>query len=282
MQKCRLILARNGYGAQIFDTAEGPQRIAQHLDNNHFQLVSQNSLGPEPSINARAHSVVEFCSRLGEACAQSISKGRLMVIGGDHACALGTWSGVTQGLAAKNNFGLIWIDAHLDSHTMETSPSKALHGMPVAALLGKGEANFVNAFSKGPHIDPRHLVFIGTRSYEPEETELLKGLGVKIFFMEEVQKIGLDAVLKQAIAIAEHGTMGFGISLDIDAIDPLYAPGVGSPEPNGLNPQELMAGLQVAFANPKLRAFEMVEYNPMRDINEQTLKIAVNIANAFQ
>lgn len=281
MTTTKVILAKCGYGAQIFDTKNGPEAIANQLNLVDYITIDENPLPNNPSITQRAQAVESFCSRLGNSCKKYISDNKLLIIGGDHSIALGTWSGVTEGLNAKGDFGLIWIDAHLDSHTFESSPSKALHGMPVAALLGQGENTFKNAVSDGPHIGAKHLCFIGARSFEEQEIELLNRLGVKIFYIEDVAKNGLAATLEEAIAIASGAKHGFGISIDLDVIDPSFAPGVGSPEQNGLLPDELIKAIAPHLDNPKLKALEIVELNPKRDINSQTCKIAANLCDIF-
>ncbi len=152
------------------------------------------------------------------------------VIGGDHSCAGGTWTGVARML--QGELGLVWIDAHMDSHTPATSHTGRLHGMPLAWLLGQGD-DALYGLSAGV-VDPEHVALIGVRSYEPEEKERLDRLGVRVFHIEEVHRRGLDTVAAEALAIAARGTSGFGVSIDLDAVTPEEAPGVGTPVADGI------------------------------------------------
>ncbi len=178
-----------------------------------------------------------------------------VVIGGDHSCAVGTWRGVAA--AYEGPIGLVWIDAHMDAHTRATSPSGNLHGMPLAHLLGE--------WGGPPALAPGHVCQIGIRSYEPEEEALLARLGARIYRMSEVRERGLEAVMREAIGIATGGTRAFGVSLDIDAVDPESAPGVNTPAAEGLDPGDLMSALRLAATAPGFAAVEVVEYNPVVD-----------------
>lgn len=195
-----------------------------------------------------------------------------VVVGGDHSCAVGTWRGVAA--AFEGPIGLVWIDAHMDAHTPATSPSGNLHGMPLAHLLGEWEAP--------PALAPGHVAMIGIRSYEPEEEALLARLGVRVFLMEEVRERGLVVVMQEALKIATTGTAAFGVSLDIDAVDPVEAPGVNTPEAGGLDADALSAALGIAARTPGLAAVEVVEYNPSADREGRTaLLVARALAAAM-
>jgi arginase len=154
---------------------------------------------------------------------------------------------------------------------METTPSKAYHGMPLAALLGFGEASLVNVLEKGPLLSPQHLCLIGVRSYEEGEENLLKRLGVRIYYMQEVQRRGFEAVFKEALQLVKKGTLGYGLSIDLDGFDPLDAPGVGTPAPQGLRAKEVIPVLKYIQEDPLLKALEVVEFNPDRDKDGKTL-----------
>jgi len=193
------------------------------------------------------------------------------VIGGDHAVAVGTWAGVTHNLGAKEKFGLIWMDAHMDAHTMKTTPSQAYHGMPLVVLLGHGVSSLLNLLNKGPVLRPEHVCLIGIRSYEDGEAALLNRLGVRIYFMEEVNERGFEVVLQEALQIVKTGTEGFGLSIDLDGFDPQDAPGVGSPELHGLRAQEVLPALSLIQNDATFKALEIVEYNPNRDESGKTL-----------
>ena len=199
------------------------------------------------------------------------------LFGGDHSCAIGSWSGVAKALAPRGRPGLIWIDAHMDSHTPETSPSGALHGMPVAVLLGHGADEYTGIAIPGQKIEPAHLCLVGVRSYEAAERALLERLGVRVFTMNEIHRLGLKQVLRQARAIVAEGTAGFGISIDLDGIDPGDAPGVGSPAVGGIAADELLEALAMFQKDPALVALEVAELNPVMDVAGQTTGLAVEI-----
>jgi len=196
-----------------------------------------------------------------------------VVVGGDHSCAVGTWSGVRAALPPRDELGLIWVDAHMDSHVPDTSPSGALHGMPLACLLGRGPASLTELAGPGPKLSSQHVCLIGVRSFESGEKVLLERLGVRIFYMEEVRARGFDAVWREAVAHVKQGTAGYGISVDLDAIDPNDAPGVGTPEREGISGEDLIRALQTLHGDPKLLAVEIAEYNPHLDRQRLTLRL---------
>lgn len=225
--------------------------------------------------------VPEFCGRLAYAVAAARRRGATpLVLGGDHSCGIGTWSGVHQTVWQAGPLGLIWIDAHMDSHTPETTPTGALHGMPLAALLGYGDSRLTGLCGVHAKLAPRHVCLVGVRSFEPGEAELVKRLGVRVFFADEVRARGITAVMADALAIMQTGTAGFGVSIDLDAIDPADAPGVGSPVQGGLKGEELVAALGVMAGNPRLLGMEIVEYNPFLDPSGATRELALRLAAA--
>lgn len=200
-----------------------------------------------------------------------------IVIGGDHSCGIGTWSGAVHAMHAEDHFGLIWIDAHMDSHTYATSPSKALHGMPLAILMDKGDAKLRHIESYGRKIKPEYLVLIGVRSFEDGEHDLLKSNKVRVFYMDEVIERGIQSVFAEALSIVTNGTIGFGISIDLDAFDPVDAPGVGSPAPGGLRFHEVGDYLPTLFSSEHLKCLEIAEFNPELDHKDKTADIVYKI-----
>jgi len=234
---------------------------------------------------ARVHgaSPMEIVSglvpRLAVAVRDALSAGTVpLVIGGDHSCAIGTWSGVRAATRARGALGLVWIDAHLDSHTPQTSHTGLIYGMPLAALLGHGDPAFTNCLEPGPKLEPQHVCILGARSYEAEERALLQQIGVRVIEMPEVERMGVQRAMDEALAIARRAPGGYGISLDLDAIDPRDAPGVGTPAAYGLRAAELISALGAAHADPRLVALEIVEYNPGRDRDGVTMRHAIDIA----
>jgi arginase len=202
-----------------------------------------------------------------------------LVIGGDHSCAMGTWPGVLKALPETEELGLIWIDAHMDAHTFETSPSGNIHGMPVSALLGKADARLSALYPANRYIKPENLIQIGIRSYEQEEYALLQEAGVRIIFADQITH--LAQTLQAAIEQLSQTCLMIGISLDLDFIDPIDAPGVETPAPGGFRAAELMAALRSVNRHAKLCGLEISEYNPENDPDNKTLDLIKAIIEAF-
>jgi arginase len=216
-------------------------------------------------------SVAALCRRLAERTRRSVVAGqRFVVLGGDHSCAIGTWSGARDGLAERGPLGLIWYDAHMDAHTPETTESGRLHGMPLAALMGYGRPELTGIARHKPALRPENLCLIGVRSYEPGEHGLLEQQGVRVIKMDELKRIGLRTATAEALAIARRGTAGFGISIDMDALDPTEAPGVGSPVANGLSGAQLADALRLVHGDERLLGVEIAEYDPTLDDHWRT------------
>lgn len=227
----------------------------------------------------RMEQVGELCLNLADQLETLTRSGaRSLILGGDHTIAAGTWRGVARALAHRGPLGLIWIDAHLDSHSPDTTSSGNIHGMPLAALLGEGSAEMAGV--PGPRLQPEHVCIIGARSWQGEELERLARLGVRIYEMAEIHRRGLAEVLAEALGIVRNGTAGFGVSLDLDALDPLQVAGTTCPEPGGLAPQELADSLHALRACADLMALEIVEYVPEADPERRTARWVAEFADA--
>ncbi len=272
--RIRIIGAASGIGAQDKACADGPVAFhhsqAWHELQHHPLLDWGRTLfapdGPGLSHTAR---IAELCRHLADEVALSLRDRHFpVVIGGDHSVAIGTWSGVARALGQAP--GLLWIDAHLDSHTPETSYSGAIHGMPLACLLGRGDKRLLDIGLAGAQVSAAHTVVLGPRSYEPEEMAFLQRLGVRIIDSEEILQRGFPACLDDAMAIVAGAPAGFGVTLDLDAIDPRLAPGVGSPEPDGLLANDVLTAIHWIAGQPGFKALEIVEYNPDRDRHGST------------
>src|SRR6267378_2282166 len=217
-RQVELIGAAWGLGGVDPGCADAPAVLAplllSRLRECGVATVPGPILRPSPTERRKQVAVSKLCALLASAVAGSLRHGRLpCVLGGDHTCAGGTWTGVARTL--RGDLGMIWIDAHMDSHTPATSHTGRLHGMPLAWLLGEDD-DPLYGLTTGV-IDPLHVSVVGVRSFEPEEAERLARLGVRVFMMEEVRKRGLQPVLDEALAIATRGTAGFGLSIDLDA-----------------------------------------------------------------
>lgn len=267
----QIVGVASGHGAQDRGCASGPEALR---DSGLTEQLAQRGIAAswavmlQPQAGEDLAVVTAVCSELAEQVSTLVKNGACpLVIGGDHSCAIGTWKGVLQ---VQQPVGLIWIDAHMDAHTVHTSPSGALHGMPLACLLGHG-APALTGIGGGLSLDPRHVCLIGVRSFEQGEAALLAALGVRIFHMSEVDQRGLDAVMRDALSIVQTGTAGFGITIDLDALDPDETPAVGSPVAGGIRQAALLKALSLLAAHPALLAVELVEYNPAHDNQSGTL-----------
>ena len=277
----RVIGVASGLGARDPGCADGPAVLQQSgvFDSDTVPVSWSDILTPEAGLRAPLEAIAELCGRLADKVQQELAAGNFPVVaGGDHSCAIGTWSVVRHWLGGP--LGLIWVDAHMDSHTFATSPSKAIHGMPVACLLGRGERALTGLVAAYPKLHPAHVCLLGVRSYEAGEAALLEELGVRVIHMEEIHRRGLPACLAEARAIARDGTAGYGISIDLDAFDPAEEPGVGSPAPDGLVRHALEPALRVLRGDPQFVAMEIAEYNPHRDRHRLTARAAGGLLRA--
>ncbi|HWR45624.1 arginase [Sporomusa sp.] len=211
--------------------------------------------------------------------AEEMQKGRFpLVLGGDHSIAIGTMSGVLQ---HKKKLGVLWFDAHGDINTAETSPTGNIHGMPVAVSFGLGHERLTGVGGQDVKLDPRNFVMIGVRDLDPGEKVLLKQLGVTVFTMHEIDIMGLGKVMDEAIRIVSAGTDGVHVSFDMDVMDPLYAPGVGTPVFGGLTYRESHLAMELISAANIVTSAEFVEVNTVLDHRNQTAKVAVALMGSL-
>ena len=277
-RQIELIGAAWGLGGADPGCAQAPEALIPLLVPPLARCGANVRLGPvlhPPAAERRKEAAVsKLCSLLAAAVTEAMRQGRLpCVIGGDHTCAGGTWTGV--GRMLRGELGLVWIDAHMDSHTPSTSHTGRLHGMPLAWLLGQAD-DALYGLATGV-LDPDQVALIGVRSYEPEEKQRLDRLGVRVFHIEEVQKRGLATVFAEAMAIATRGTVGFGISIDLDAVTPEEAPGVGTPVPDGIAGAELARALLGVGEQPGFAGIELVEYLPRLDPDGRSARVAIDL-----
>jgi arginase len=287
-----LIGAESGWGAGIRSTQDGPAALRE-LGLGEWLIERGLAATWHAAVrSARHHAeganlaqqqifdlVATHCSELAAAVAGAMAGGGLpVVIGGDHAVAMGSWGGVARAL--KNQpFGLVWLDAHLDAHTMETTPSMNAHGMCAAALLGHGDPRFLEVC--GGAVRPEHLCYVGVRSYEAEEMALLRRLGVRIIEMGEVKRRGIEAALDEAFAIATRGTAGYGVTIDLDGFDPRDVPAIGLKLPDGLRVRPTLSALAGHAHRPGLKAIEIVEYVPSLDRGLRTAELVRDLILAL-
>ncbi len=200
-----------------------------------------------------------------------------LVLGGDHSIAIGTIAGLASyGRKQKKRLGVMWIDAHGDLNTDETTPSGNIHGMPLAASIGLGAIELTSIGGDFKKVDPKDVVLIGTRDLDEGERKSIKQLGINIFTMEEIDKHGMSVIMARALRklrTVDH----LHVSFDLDSIDPQVAPGVGTPVKGGLNYREAHLIMETLNESGKMNSLEFVEANPILDNRNQSAEFAVEL-----
>jgi len=249
----------------------------QHRLLLHWQQVLEPHEGLEKEAALR-----ELFHNLSQQVQTLVRRQRPFVfMGGDHACAMGVWGGVLSAMQRRRDLGLIWIDAHMDSHTFATSNSGNIHGMPLAALLGQADPRLASIYGQHPFLDPSRLTLIGVRSYEKAEQQLLKRLGVQVYDMARIrQSGGLGVVLRRVLNSMRSRCRHYGVTIDLDGIDPRDAPGVGVPVAGGLSGATLCRTLKGLGSDPKLVGLEISEFNPLRDIDHRTEQLVERLVGS--
>ena len=224
-------------------------------------------------------TIVDVCERLRKEVIQSLESGAIpIVLGGDHCAAIGTIAGVTGFYREQNQqMGLIWVDAHADLNTPESSPTGNIHGMPLSAVLGQGHDALVDLGGFRHKIRPENVALVGIRTLDAAEKKICKESGIRYFTMREIDERGMAAVMRDAVAVITKGTQGFHLSFDLDGVDPLYAPGVSTPVTGGISYREAHLALEMLADTGMLKSMEFVELNPMRDMAHKTAELTVEL-----
>ncbi|MBI4374945.1 MAG: arginase [Elusimicrobia bacterium] len=277
-------------GASKLGSAGGPAAIrrARLVEMLEDIGLTVNDSGDVP-IPAASHSsarlknagaILKVCKDLEKRVHAEVGGGGSIpvVLGGDHSLAVGTVSGASKAYREQGRkMGLIWVDAHADINTPETSPSGNLHGMPVAHILGMGQREFARLGGFAPKIDPRNFCMIGVRDVDKKEAVNLRRSGIRVFSMQEIDRFGMGTVIEQAIDLASDGTAGFYLSFDIDVVDPGSAPGTGTTKRGGLTYRESHLLMEMAADSERLLGLDMVEVNPLEDVQNSTAVLAAEL-----
>jgi arginase len=223
--------------------------------------------------------IARCCEQLRRKVRASAAKGRRpLVLGGDHSIAIGTVAGVAGHYRERDeSIGLIWVDAHGDMNSPDTSPSGNVHGMPLGVLLGWGNSELVKLGGFAPKVRPEHTVLIGIRDLDDGEKELIKKSGALVFTMKEVDQFGMSEVARRALERVTYGTAGFHLSVDLDGVDPMVAPGVATAVNGGLNFRETHLLMELVADSKKMLSMEVVELNPVLDTRNKTAEFAVGL-----
>jgi arginase len=279
-----------GAGRRGVDMGPSAIRIAginQAIAFQGFEVSDAGNVHVHPpesmtATNPRAHYLKEI-SEASEELAQMVEAALSddaipVVLGGDHSIAIGSVAGVASYYQKQEQkIGIVWLDAHSDVNTPESTPSGNIHGMPLAALLGRGSKELTHIAGFAPKVLPENVVIIGARSVDPPERELLKELNIRVITMSELDERGMATVMKEAVEIATKGTVGFHVTMDMDFIDPFYAPGVGTPERGGATYRESHLAMEKLADSGKVLSVEITEVNPLFDTSNQTATLAVEL-----
>src|SRR4029077_7516774 len=228
--------------------------------------------------------ITATCTKHAETVMKTLEAGKFpLVLGGDHSVAAGTVAGVAeffrqQRRVQESKIGLIWIDAHADINTPETSPSGNVHGMPLAAVMGLGPADLSNIYDFSPKVHAAHCVLVGVRDIDAREKENIKATGIEVYTMRDIDERGMRTVIEEALRVAGRGTAGYHVSLDMDWIDPEDAPGVGTPVRGGASYREAHLAMEIIADHGRMTSFEIVEVNPVIDEHNRTADLAVELA----
>ncbi|EJY56566.1 arginase [Alicyclobacillus hesperidum URH17-3-68] len=257
-------LERLGYRVRDLGDVMVPTPETRHIEHQKLKYLKE---------------VVSVCEALAERVRDAVGSGYTPVIlGGDHSIAMGSLAGMA---AAKKQFGVIWFDAHGDMNTDETTPSGNIHGMPLAASIGIGHEALTGLFGIRPKVQPENVVLVGARSIDPPEAELIRQSGVHVFTMADIDRMGMDAVMRKAIELAATGTDGIHLSLDLDGLDPMFAPGVGTPVNGGVTYREGHLAMELLSESGTLLSVDVVEVNPILDHRNQTGRMAVELVESL-
>lgn len=247
------------------------------LGNVETKEAESVTAGP---TNARfLAEIARTCKRLAVMVERALNEGKApVVLGGDHSIAVGTVSGVARHYRKhKRRIGVIWMDAHADMNTPKTSPSGNVHGMPLACVIGQGPHELTHLYNYAPKVDARNVVLVGIRDVDQLEKPHVRESGVHAFTMRDIDERGMRAILTEAIEIASAGTAGFHLSLDMDGIDPQFAPGVGTPVQGGITYREAHLAMELINDSGKMLSMEVVEVNPVIDQVNKTAELAVEL-----
>jgi arginase len=242
------------------------------VDSGDVHIPGHYAL-PDTSLNARLPLIRQACEQVYELGRQAVATGEIPIfLGGDHSAAIGTVGGVTD----LEEAGLIWIDAHGDFNTPQTSHSQNVHGMALAVLLGEGPEELVNVGRPGPKVKPGNVVLVGVRDLDQEEKRLIREAGVTIFTMRDIDENGIRNIMMKALAQLRN-LPALHVSLDLDVMDPLDAPGVGTPSQGGLTYREGQLIMEILADEKRVQSVDVMEINPILDIQNRTAQMAVNL-----
>ena len=249
------------------------------------EVGTVTAAGPESSDPGETHmrflaEITEVCQRAHAMVSNSLAEGTVpLVLGGDHSLSIGTVSAVSAHFAKTDeSIGVIWVDAHTDMNVPETTPTGNIHGMALAILTGMGGPDPLRKMAGfAPAVHPGNVCVLGARDVDEAEKEVVQESGIRVFTMAEIDERGMAACMDEAIARVTSGTAGFHLSFDLDGVDPMIAPGVGTPVPGGLTYREAHLVCEKVARSEKLVSLEVVELNPVLDAENRTGRLAIGL-----
>lgn len=246
------------------------------LGNLYVPPVSEKDKFVSGNSMKYLDTIVEVNNNLAELVYDTLRGGAFpLIIGGDHSLGLGSASGVGK---CFDDFGIIWLDAHGDINTCDTSPSGNIHGMPLSALMGMGSEDLVNVYAPGNKVHPQNVFLVGTRSLDEGEWELIEKEQLSVYTMETIRRKGMEYVAEDIKAkLKDRKIRNVHFSIDVDSIDPSYAPGTGTPVPEGLTPGEFNGFVDSILSTNLVKSMDIVELNPELDTENLTTNLCLNI-----
>jgi arginase len=259
-------LTREGHQVEDLGNLDVPVREESSVRAHRWIETDRGGLRHLPEVIGACQAIYQEAQK----CA--VAEVLPLFLGGDHSIAIGT----VAGMSCAGPLGLLWVDAHGDFNTPETSPSGNIHGMPVATLIGRGQPELVNLGHPGPKLRPHEVVMIGIRDLDPEERSALTNSGITVYTMRDVDELGMATVARRALARLAH-IPRIHLSLDMDSIEPGVAPGVGTPVPGGLTFREAHLLMEIVGESHKIASLDVVEINPILDEGNRTAELAVEL-----
>ena len=256
-----------GYKVEDWGNVEVPQPESTRVGQKNARFLAE---------------ITATCGRLRDQVEKIAGQKKFpLVLGGDHSIGAGTVAGMAQYFQKRGEkLGLIWVDAHADMNTPASSPSGNVHGMPLAAILGKGPKPLVGLAGMVPMVAPANTVLVGIRDLDEQERAYVKRSKMNAFTMRDIDERGMTAVMTQALQLAAAGTAGTHISFDMDSLDPSEAPGVGTPVRGGLSYREAHLAMELACDCGQMVSLEVVEVNPVIDERNRTAQLAVELVTS--
>jgi arginase len=256
----------------------GVEHLGHRIAETFQIIVPSQEMADHGDPSARfLTEITAACAQLADRVEDALERGRLpVVLGGDHSVAIGSISGAARYWRKRGKkLGVLWVDAHTDMNTPDTSPSGNVHGMPLAVLIGHGPPELVALAGSEPALDPASVAIMGVRDVDSLEREIVKKTGVRCYTMSELDERGTAACIREAIERVQTDTVGTYLSFDLDGVDPQHAPGVGTAIPGGLDLREAHLICEKVAATRHLVGIDMVELNPVLDTENKTGKLSV-------